>query len=114
MKPIDNDYTRQLALIRDHLDAMCDDKLAEEIGANKDRALHVRVLRYLDHLNDVREENAKLREEKARLDWMQSRYVGGEPFGLPFPLIRKHDSIRDVLDIMRQREAQRSESSEKN
>lgn len=62
MKPLENDYTRQLALIRDHLDAMLDDKLAEDIGATKDRALHIRVLRVLDRLNDERAENANLRE----------------------------------------------------
>lgn len=90
MKPHDDGYTRQLALIRDHLDAMCDDALAEELGATKDRALHVRVLRYLDHLNDVRE---SLRECEREL-----RLIG-ENAVAPNPAIalRMADHARKVL-----------------
>lgn len=45
---------RQLSLIASHLDAMLPGDEAERIGATRDRALHIRVLRVLDHYEEMR------------------------------------------------------------
>ncbi len=55
---------RQLALIKDHLDAMLSDDEAERIGATADRAPHIRVLRVLSQYEDM----LRLTKQICRID----------------------------------------------